>query len=292
MRWIEVFKRKAALIATLAIILLCGGIYTTQEPVRENLTEEASEIVWDNTGLNFDVPADNSKYYNLNSKNIGWGFKKEKGAAPYIDDKTKDMFSRYKTFYIGNQTEKVLYLTFDEGYENGYTGIILDCLKEKQVPAAFFITMPYLKNETELVDRMVNEGHIVGNHSVNHPNLAKISLEKVNLELKGLDDLFYEKYGIHMSYLRPPEGEYSEKLLAYTGDVGYKTILWSFAYRDWDIKNQKGAEYAFNQVTPYLHNGAILLLHAVSSDNAAALPRIIDYAREQGYEFRSLDELK
>ena len=201
------------------------------------------------------------------------------------------MFNKYNTFYIGNESEKVLYLTFDEGYENGYTGIILDCLKEKQVPAAFFITMPYLKNETDLVDRMVNEGHVVGNHSVNHPNLAKISLAQVNSELKGLDDLFYEKYGMHMNFLRPPEGEFSEKLLAYVSDMGYKTVLWSFAYRDWDIKNQKGAEYAFNQVTPYLHDGAILLLHAVSSDNAAALPKIIDFAREQGYEFKSISEL-
>lgn len=284
-------KRKLVLIIALAAILVCGKIYTIQAPPQEESLEEVGEILTEGSGLNFDISSNNSNYNALSSKNIGWGFKKEKGVAPYIDDKTKEMLSKYNTFYIGKETEKVLYLTFDEGYENGYTGIILDCLKEKQVPAAFFITMPYLKNETELVDRMVNEGHVVGNHSVNHPNLAKIPLEQITSELKGLDDLFYEKYGMHMTFLRPPEGEYSEKMLAYVSDMGYKTVFWSFAYRDWDIKNQKGAEYAFNQVTPYLHNGAILLLHAVSSDNAAALPRIIDFAREQGYEFKSLNEL-
>ncbi len=287
-------KRKFVLIFTLAAIMVCGKIYTTNAPSQEENTEQVTEILTEdanNTGLDFGVSPSNDKYNSLNSGNTGWGFKKEKNAPPYIDKKTKEMFSEYNAFYIGNDTDKILYLTFDEGYENGYTGIILDCLKEKQVPAAFFITMPYLKNETELVDRMVNEGHVVGNHTVNHPNLAKISLSEVNTELKGLDDLFYEMYGIHMNFLRPPEGEYSEKMLAYVSDIGYKTALWSFAYRDWDIKNQKGAEYAFNQVTPYLHNGAVLLLHAVSSDNAAALPRIIDYAREQGYEFKSLNEL-
>ena len=287
-------KRKLLLIFTLAVIMVCGKIYTTYAPIPEENSEAVSEIVsgkQELNGLDFDVQPNNDKYNSLSTKNVGWGFKKEKGAAPYIDDKTKQMFESYNTFYIENSEEKVLYLTFDEGYENGYTGIILDCLKEKNVPAAFFITMPYLKNETELVDRMVNEGHVVGNHTVNHPNLAKISLDEVNRELKGLDDVFYEKYETHMEFIRPPEGEYSEKMLAYVSDMGYKTVLWSFAYRDWDIKSQKGAEYAFNQVTPYLHNGAILLLHAVSSDNAAALPQIIDYAREQGYEFRSLNEL-
>ncbi|MBP3362038.1 MAG: polysaccharide deacetylase family protein [Clostridia bacterium] len=201
------------------------------------------------------------------------------------------MFGETNTYYIDNRGGKVMYLTFDEGYENGYTAQILDVLKEKNVQAAFFITGPYLSRETELVDRMVNEGHIVGNHTVNHPNLAKSELSVVASELKGLNDAFSEKYGKDMIYMRPPEGEYSEKLLCFTGDMGYKTILWSFAYKDWDVKIQKGAEYAFNQVTPYFHDGAILLLHAVSSDNAGALGKIIDCAREQGYEFKSLDYL-
>jgi peptidoglycan-N-acetylmuramic acid deacetylase len=187
---------------------------------------------------------------------------------------------------------KALYLTFDEGYENGYTASILDTLKKCGVPAAFFITGPYAKTETELVQRMIDEGHTLGNHTVNHPNLPKLSSsEKMIKELDDLNSIVTEKYGVEMKYMRPPEGEWSERLLAAAQSAGYKTILWSFAYRDWDTKTQKGADYAFEQVTPYLHNGAILLLHAVSSDNAAALERIIEYAKSEGYEFRSLDEL-
>ena len=234
---------------------------------------------------------DFSKYDNLNSSAIGWGFKKNKGAPPDITDSVKVMFSKYNTYYMDFNTPKSLYLTFDEGYENGYTAQILDVLKETGTPAAFFVTAPYLEKETELVKRMIDEGHIVGNHTKNHPNLAKISPQKAAEELLELDKLFSDKYGGKMNYMRPPEGEYSERLLALANDLGYKTIFWSFAYRDWDVKNQKGTEFAYNSTVPYLHDGAILLLHAVSKDNANALTSIINYAKEQGYTFKSLDEL-
>jgi peptidoglycan-N-acetylmuramic acid deacetylase len=226
------------------------------------------------------------------NKSSGWGFKKNKGAEPDIYDSTKALFAKYDTYYMDSSKPKALYLTFDEGYENGYTASILDTLKKCGVPAAFFITGPYAKTETELVQRMIDEGHTLGNHTVNHPNLPKLSSsEKMIKELDDLNSIVTEKYGVEMKYMRPPEGEWSERLLAAAQSAGYKTILWSFAYRDWDTKTQKGADYAFEQVTPYLHNGAILLLHAVSSDNAAALERIIEYAKSEGYEFRSLDEL-
>lgn len=158
--------------------------------------------------------------------------------------------------------------------------------------AAFFVTGPYLEKETELIKRMVDEGHIVGNHTVNHPNLHKLA--EPNLIAKELNDLnekFFEEYGENMEYMRPPEGEYSERVLAVANSMGYKTVLWSFAYKDWDVNNQKGNGYAFEQVAPYLHNGAILLLHAVSKDNAESLGRIIEYAEEQGYSFAGLEEL-
>ena len=191
------------------------------------------------------------------------------------------------------QKEKKLYLTFDEGYENGHTAEILDILKEKGVPAAFFITGPYAKKENELVRRMIDEGHIVGNHTVNHPNLPKLqTAEKMEDELSQMRELVLELYGYEMKYMRPPEGEYSRRLLAVSRDMGFRTVFWSFAYKDWDVKAQKGKEYAFNQVSEYLHNGAVLLLHAVSEDNKKALPDIIDYARSQGYEFMSLDDIK
>lgn len=234
-----------------------------------------------------------TNFDSIDNKGSGWGFKKNKGAEPDIYDSTKKLFEKYDTYYMDQSKPKALYLTFDEGYENGYTAPILDTLKKHNVPAAFFITGPYAKEQTELVNRMISEGHIIGNHTVNHPNLPKLgSSEKMIKELNDLNTSVKEKYGIEMKYMRPPEGEWSERLLAAAQSEGYKTILWSFAYRDWDTKKQQGADYAFEQVTPYLHDGAILLLHAVSSDNAAALERIIEYAKSQGYEFRSLDELK
>lgn len=243
-----------------------------------------------------DTPVATSQKNNLDSldnKGSGWGFKKNKGDEPSIYDSTKKLFAKYDTYYMDQTKPKALYLTFDEGYENGYTALILDTLKKCNVTAAFFITGPYAKNQTELVQRMIDEGHTVGNHTVNHPNLPNlVSSEKMLKELNDLNVIVKEKYGIDMKYMRPPEGEWSERLLASAQSAGYKTVLWSFAYRDWDTKNQNGADYAFSQVTPYLHDGAILLLHAVSSDNAAALENIINYAKEQGYEFRSLDELK
>ncbi len=228
----------------------------------------------------------------VENKGSGWGFVKKKGQEPEIYRSTQELFCKYNTYYIDPKREKKIYLTFDEGYENGYTAVILDVLKEENVTAAFFITAPYLEKETDLVDRMVSEGHIVGNHTVNHPNLHKlVTPQKMADELAGLNSAFYKKYGKNMEYMRPPEGEYSPRVLAVADSLGYKTIFWSFAYKDWDTKSQKGTEYAFSQVTPYLHDGAILLLHAVSSDNAGALRDIIRYAQEQGYTFASLDEL-
>lgn len=229
----------------------------------------------------------------LDNKGSGWGFKKIKGSEPDIFESTKELFKKYDTYYMDQSKPKAVYLTFDEGYENGYTQSILDTLKKCSAPAAFFVTGPYLKEQTELVRRMIDEGHIVGNHTVHHPNLPKLSsAEKMSEELTALNDMSEELYGYTMRYMRPPEGEYSERLLAAAQGLGYKTIFWSFAYKDWDPKTQRGADYAYEQTTPYLHDGAIILLHAVSKDNAGALENIITYAREKGYEFRSLDELQ
>ena len=229
------------------------------------------------------------KYDGLNSKGTGWGLVRKKGAPPEVEAKSEKLLEENNGFYIDKNAEKVMYLTFDEGYENGFTSKILDVLQSENVPAAFFVTGPYLKNQTELVKRMIDEGHIVGNHTVNHLNLPNQTAAKVQTELGELNKMCEEMYGVSMHYMRPPEGEYSEKVLAVAKDMGYKTILWSFAYKDWDVNIQKGKDYAISQVVPYFHNGAILLLHAVSSDNAAALEDIIRKAKEEGYEFKSLD---
>ena len=226
----------------------------------------------------------------IDNKGTGWGFKKEKGEKPDIPKETEDMFSRYDTYYIDPSDEKVMYLTFDEGYEAGFTPQILDSLKKCNVSAAFFITGDYFDREQELVKRMYDEGHIIGNHTENHPNLHKLGdYTKMQEEFKILDDKYFELFGEHMKYMRPPEGEYSERVLAAAQDAGYKTILWSFAYKDWLRDNVRGKEYAKESVIPYFHDGAILLLHAVSRDNADALEDIINAAKEAGFDFKSLD---
>lgn len=188
--------------------------------------------------------------------------------------------------------EKVLYLTFDCGYENGYTEKILDILKEKKVTAAFFCTLPQVKENPELIARMINEGHIVGNHSVKHPSFAEISRTRMAQEIKGMDDYLRTNFGYSEPYFRFPMGEYNESALELIGSLGYKCVFWSLAYSDWDLDNQKGGDYAFKTITARLHPGAIILLHAVSPDNAEALGNIIDYAEENGYKFKSLRELK
>lgn len=238
-----------------------------------------------------DDSRDQSGYEQLDGEGTGWGFVRRKGAPPDIPNAQKELFRKYDCFCMDEDAPKTLYLTFDEGYENGYTSKILDVLEKTETPAAFFVTGPYLENQTELVQRMIDDGHIVGNHTVNHPNLPKQPVETVKTELNTLNKKCEEMYGVSMKYMRPPEGEYSERVLSIAKDMGYKTILWSFAYKDWDINMQRGADYAFSQVTPYLHDGAIMLLHAVSSDNAAALEDIITYAKEKGFVFKSLDEL-
>ncbi|MCD8390517.1 MAG: delta-lactam-biosynthetic de-N-acetylase, partial [Firmicutes bacterium] len=236
-------------------------------------------------------PIEYQSYYELSPQAINWGFVKNKNAAPDISADDAALLEAYDGYYIDETKPKAIYLTFDEGYENGYTSKILDILQAQNVKAAFFVTGPYLESQGDLIRRMLDEGHIVGNHTVNHINMAQADAETVKAELDGLSQKCEELYGVGMKYVRPPEGTFSERSLAVCRDMGYKTVLWSFAYKDWDVNAQQGGEYAVNQITPYFHDGEIMLLHAVSSDNAAALEEVIRLARERGYEFRSLDEL-
>lgn len=187
--------------------------------------------------------------------------------------------------------EKVLYLTFDCGYENGYTAMILDVLKEKNVPAAFFCTLPQMRDKHDIIARMINEGHIVGNHSVTHPDFSTLSGSEIVDEIKGFDDYIRENFGYSSLYFRFPQGKYSENSMRAVNELGFKCVFWSLAYADWDIENQKGAQYAHDTVMSRIHPGAVILLHAVSPDNANALADIIDSAREKGYEFRSLEDM-
>lgn len=221
----------------------------------------------------------------------GLGFD-ENGAQPRgnIDAQT---LAQYHALYVGNAQDKVIYLTFDAGYENGYTAGILDVLKRRGVPATFFLVGHYVKQNPDLVCRMVAEGHAVGNHTYNHPDMSTISdPDEFEKELKELDDLFFETTGTTMSkYYRPPSGRFSEKNLIMAKDLGYTTIFWSLAYADWDVDNQPAHQDAMDLLTSRVHSGAIVLLHCVSSTNAEILDSLITQWESMGYRFGTLDEL-
>ena len=198
-------------------------------------------------------------------------------------------YGKYSADFIRTDESdaKRIYLTFDEGYENGYTSQILDVLKEKNCPAVFFVTMPYVKQQPELIRRMIDEGHIVGNHSVTHPSggLPSQSREQQERELLDLHDYVKENFGYEMSLFRYPAGKFSEQSLALVQSVGYTSVFWSFAYKDWDPDNQPEETAALAKLKERLHPGAIYLLHAVSSTNTHVLGQFIDDARAAGYEF-------
>lgn len=224
-----------------------------------------------------------------------FGFKKSKnGALPSIDEEGfKPVIQKHGAIFLGDTAQKELYLTFDNGYENGYTARVLDVLKEKQVPAAFFVTGHYVKDQPELVKRMVREGHLVGNHSWSHPDMSQISESRIKDELDRVKQQVADVSGqTDMRFMRPPRGIFSDRMLAASRSFGYTNVFWSVAYKDWDVHDQKGGDYAYRMVTSQLHPGAVILLHTVSKDNADALGRIIDEARRRGYAFRSLDQLR
>lgn len=228
----------------------------------------------------------------VDNKIYGWGIKRmEEGKIPEPDPGTDKLIEKYNGRFIGDINEKYIYLTFDEGYENGFTPSILDTLKEYNVHATFFITGPYLQRHSELVKRMVDEGHEVANHTYSHPTMPEISNEKIREDIELLSDDFYKRFNVKMKYFRAPKGEYSERTLAVTNDMGYINLFWSFAYDDWYKDKQRGEKYTTDIVTKNLHNGAIILLHAVSNDNSAALPNIIKQARDKGYEFGNINDL-
>lgn len=176
-------------------------------------------------------------------------------------------------------------LTFDQGYENGYTAPILDTLKEKNVKAVFFLTGDYAKRNKELVQRMIDEGHVIGNHGMDHASLPKLSEKDAENEIMSLHSYVKDNYGYEMKYFRPPCGEYSALALSKVQKCGYKTMVWSFAYCDWDVNDQPNPAEALERVTSAAHKGAIYLLHSVSETNCKILPDAIDKIRAAGFEF-------
>ena len=207
-----------------------------------------------------------------------WGLSFRQEGAPPIGNAGKDQLRQYQAAYIGNTNEKVLYLTFDAGYENGCTAKILDTLKEKQVPAAFFLVGNYIRQSPDLVRRMVAEGHTVGNHTMHHYDMSRLSDKAAfSKELTDLEALYKETVGQELpKFYRPPQGIYSEENLKMAQELGYKTLFWSLAYVDWNNDSQPTKEAAFAKLLPRTHNGAVVLLHSTSKTNAEILGELID----------------
>ena len=222
-----------------------------------------------------------------------WGLSFRQEGAPPIGNAGKDQLRQYQAAYIGNVGEKVLYLTFDAGYENGCTAKILDTLKEKQVPAAFFLVGNYIRQSPDLVRRMVAEGHTVGNHTMHHYDMSRLSDKAAfSKELTDLEALYKETVGQELpKFYRPPQGIYSEENLKMAQELGYQTVFWSLAYVDWNNDAQPTREAAFAKLLPRTHNGAVVLLHSTSKTNAEILGELIDKWKAMGYRFGTLEEL-
>ncbi len=222
-----------------------------------------------------------------------WGLSFPSEGEPPHGPASGHHLRKYDAAYLGDTTEKVIYLTFDAGYENGNTGKILDVLKNHDVPAAFFLVGNYIQQNPDLVRRMADEGHIVGNHTMHHYDMSKISDKAAfQKELTDLEALYQETTGKEMpKFYRPPQGIYSESNLKMAQELGYKTVFWSLAYVDWQNDKQPSAEYAFSKLLPRTHNGAVVLLHSTSATNAAILDQLLTKWEAMGYKFSSIEDL-
>lgn len=226
-------------------------------------------------------------------KTIGWGIKRAtNNMQPDVGSANKKILEENGGICLGSDLIKFIYLTFDEGYEAGYTEKILNTLKENEVKATFFITSHYLNTASELVERMINEGHTVANHTSSHPSMPSITDAEIEKEIMQLHQAVYQKFNYEMKYIRPPKGEFNERTLKKSMELGYKTVMWSFAYFDWDEKKQPSVEEATKMITNNFHPGEIMLLHPNSKTNSEVLDTIIKEAKNQGYEFKILDQFE
>lgn len=222
-----------------------------------------------------------------------WGLSFQQEGKPPVANATADYLKQFDAYYAADTEDKILYLTFDAGYENGNTAAILDALKKHNAPATFFLVGNYLSTSPDLVKRMVAEGHNVGNHTFHHPDMSKIStMDSFSQELQSLEALYQETTGQPMKrFYRPPQGKYSESNLKMAKELGYKTFFWSLAYVDWYEDKQPTHEEAFKKLLGRIHPGAIVLLHSTSKTNGEILDELLTKWEEMGYSFHSLDEL-
>ena len=226
-------------------------------------------------------------------QSASWGLSfQEEGKRP-AGNATIDDLKQYNAYYASDTDEKILYLTFDAGYENGNTPASLEALKKHQAPAVFFAVGNFIKDNPDLIKRMITEGHIVGNHTMTHPDMSQISsMESFQKELEGVEELYTSVTGEPMTkFYRPPRGVYSTENLSMAKELGYSTFFWSLAYVDWIQEQQPSKEEAFQKLIPRIHPGAIVLLHNTSSTNAAILDELLTRWEEMGYQFHSIKEL-
>ncbi|MDD6855381.1 MAG: polysaccharide deacetylase family protein [Candidatus Faecousia sp.] len=232
-------------------------------------------------------------FYEAAVPTASWGLSfRQEGSAP-VGTAGMEQLRQYDAAYLGDTREKVLYLTFDAGYENGCTEQVLDTLKKHQVSAAFFLVGNYIERNADLVRRMVEEGHIVGNHTMHHYDMSKLSQkETFSRELTDLEELFRQTTGKELpKFYRPPQGVYSQENLKMAKELGYKTVFWSLAYVDWLNDKQPTREEAFRKLLPRTHNGAVVLLHSTSKTNAEILDDLLTQWENLGYRFGTLEEL-
>lgn len=271
---------KKILLSVLCVALLAG---CTAANTNDNATTQSEKESTNVAETTLEVTGLGSQYYS--TEKVVWGpGRAENHQRPTDPVNLQQSYGALGAQFIMSD-DKFICLTFDEGYENGYTPRILDTLKEKGVKAIFFVTYDFVKDNPELIERMIDEGHIIGNHTYRHYTMDEVSQEEAQEEIVFLDKYMKENFKYRMTLFRFPKGEFSENTLALANNLGYKSVFWSFAYADWDVNNPADQQEAFDTITTYTHNGEIMLLHAVSETNAAILGKVIDEVRSQGYEF-------
>lgn len=271
---------KKILLSVLCVALLAG---CTAANTNDNATTQSEKESTNVAETTLEVTGLGSQYYS--TEKVVWGpGRAENHQRPTDPVNLQQSYGALGAQFIMSD-DKFICLTFDEGYENGYTPRILDTLKEKGVKAIFFVTYDFVKDNPELIERMIDEGHIIGNHTYRHYTMDEVSQEEAQEEIIFLDKYMKENFKYRMTLFRFPKGEFSENTLALANSLGYKSVFWSFAYADWDVNNPADQQEAFDTITTYTHNGEIMLLHAVSETNAAILGKVIDEVRSQGYEF-------
>lgn len=280
------YMKITALIALFCAVLSACSVNTdTQETTQNTTSNQATTNVADTTLEASDVNGNKPDVQDFDSSPITWGPGNiEEHQRPTDPENLQNKYSELSSQWL-LPDDKEICLTFDEGYENGYTEQILDTLAEKDVKAIFFCTYDYVRDNPEIVQRMINEGHIIGNHSYSHYNMTEIDIDTAAEEITLMHDYVEENFNYSMGYFRFPEGVFSEQTIALAAELGYRSVFWSFAYADWNVDNPPAEDEAFERITSSTHNGEIMLLHAVSETNANILGSVIDNIREQGYTF-------